>query len=268
MTAAHGRSPWEDRDHAALADRGRVARAALWSPSARGCPPASRSPRADIAAALARRRAGYGRGARMKFEQDEVEITGGRPARRDARQPGGDPGRQHRVAQVGDGDVARPGARRGPGRPGPQRAADPAPARPRRPGRDAEVRPRRRPAGAGAGQRPRDRRPGRAGRGRPAVPAPGVRHRDRSATWWRSARSARRTAPCRSRSDPAAGRRGPGALPGPGGQRGDAGGDRRGPQGRRHPRRGGRGGRLRPAARPGQPRALGPAARRRGWPPR
>jgi chorismate synthase len=32
---------------------------------------------ADIAAALARRRAGYGRGARMKFEQDEVELTGG-----------------------------------------------------------------------------------------------------------------------------------------------------------------------------------------------
>ena len=32
---------------------------------------------ADVAAALARRRAGYGRGARMTFEQDEVEITGG-----------------------------------------------------------------------------------------------------------------------------------------------------------------------------------------------
>ncbi len=32
---------------------------------------------ADLAAALARRRAGYGRGARMKFEQDEVEITAG-----------------------------------------------------------------------------------------------------------------------------------------------------------------------------------------------
>jgi chorismate synthase len=31
----------------------------------------------DIAAALARRRAGYGRGARMKFEQDEIEITAG-----------------------------------------------------------------------------------------------------------------------------------------------------------------------------------------------
>ncbi len=32
---------------------------------------------ADLAVALARRRAGYGRGARMKFEQDEAEITGG-----------------------------------------------------------------------------------------------------------------------------------------------------------------------------------------------
>jgi chorismate synthase len=32
---------------------------------------------ADVAAALARRRLGYGRGARQKFEQDEVEILGG-----------------------------------------------------------------------------------------------------------------------------------------------------------------------------------------------
>jgi chorismate synthase len=31
----------------------------------------------DITSALARRRAGYGRGARMTFEQDEVELTGG-----------------------------------------------------------------------------------------------------------------------------------------------------------------------------------------------
>ncbi len=31
----------------------------------------------DLAAALARRRAGYGRGARMTFEQDAVELTGG-----------------------------------------------------------------------------------------------------------------------------------------------------------------------------------------------
>jgi chorismate synthase len=32
---------------------------------------------ADVARELARRRLGYGRGARMSFEQDEVEITGG-----------------------------------------------------------------------------------------------------------------------------------------------------------------------------------------------
>ncbi len=32
---------------------------------------------ADLARALARRRLGYGRGARMKFEQDEVEFLGG-----------------------------------------------------------------------------------------------------------------------------------------------------------------------------------------------
>jgi chorismate synthase len=42
-----------------------------------GVPAGVRVSTGDIAAALARRRAGYGRGARMKFEQDEVEITGG-----------------------------------------------------------------------------------------------------------------------------------------------------------------------------------------------
>ena len=31
----------------------------------------------DVGVDLARRRLGYGRGARMKFEQDEVEILGG-----------------------------------------------------------------------------------------------------------------------------------------------------------------------------------------------
>src|SRR3982750_3355083 len=31
----------------------------------------------DVAAALARRRLGYGRGARMKFERDEVALLGG-----------------------------------------------------------------------------------------------------------------------------------------------------------------------------------------------
>ncbi|HEX6520581.1 MAG TPA: chorismate synthase [Streptosporangiaceae bacterium] len=42
-----------------------------------GVPAGVRLTTQDIADALARRRAGYGRGARMKFEQDEVELTGG-----------------------------------------------------------------------------------------------------------------------------------------------------------------------------------------------
>jgi chorismate synthase len=42
-----------------------------------GVPAGVRITTEDLAAALARRRAGYGRGARMTFEQDEVEITGG-----------------------------------------------------------------------------------------------------------------------------------------------------------------------------------------------
>ncbi len=42
-----------------------------------GLPAHVRVTTADIADSLARRRLGYGRGARMKFEQDEVTITGG-----------------------------------------------------------------------------------------------------------------------------------------------------------------------------------------------
>jgi chorismate synthase len=42
-----------------------------------GVPAGVRVTSADVADALTRRRAGYGRGARMKFEQDEVELTGG-----------------------------------------------------------------------------------------------------------------------------------------------------------------------------------------------
>jgi len=42
-----------------------------------GVPSGVRITTGDLAAALARRRAGYGRGARMTFEQDEVELTGG-----------------------------------------------------------------------------------------------------------------------------------------------------------------------------------------------
>jgi chorismate synthase len=42
-----------------------------------GVPAGVRVSTEDIAGALARRRAGYGRGARMTFERDEVELTGG-----------------------------------------------------------------------------------------------------------------------------------------------------------------------------------------------
>jgi chorismate synthase len=42
-----------------------------------GMPAGVRVGTGDLTAALGRRRAGYGRGARMKFEQDELEITGG-----------------------------------------------------------------------------------------------------------------------------------------------------------------------------------------------
>jgi chorismate synthase len=44
---------------------------------AEGVPAGVRVTTEDLSAALARRRAGYGRGARMSFEQDEVELTAG-----------------------------------------------------------------------------------------------------------------------------------------------------------------------------------------------
>ena len=44
---------------------------------AEGLPAGVETSTKDLAQALARRRLGYGRGARMKFEQDEVEILGG-----------------------------------------------------------------------------------------------------------------------------------------------------------------------------------------------
>src|SRR5258705_694679 len=41
----------------------------------------------DIAAELARRRLGYGRGPRMRFEADELELIGGIPPARPPRPP-------------------------------------------------------------------------------------------------------------------------------------------------------------------------------------
>ena len=216
---------------------------------------------ADIAAALARRRAGYGRGARMKFEQDEVEITGGV---RHGRTLGGpvairvantewpkwetvmsaDPVPPEELAdQARNAPLTRP-------RPG---HADLA-------GMQKYGHDDARPVLERASARETAARVA-LGEVATAVPAPGARRRGRQPCGRASARCAPRTGwrPARTTRP---GRRGPGALPGPGGERGDAGRDRRGPQGRRHPRRRGRGARVRPAAWPGQPRALGPAARR------
>ena len=153
---------------------------------------------AEIGRELARRRLGYGRGARMTFEQDEVEIIGGV---------------RHGVTlgspvaiRVGNSEwpkwetvmAADPGRPRGARRAGPQRPADPAPARPRRPGRHAEVRPHRRPADPGAGQRPGDGRPGRRRHGRQGAAAAGARHRDRLARG--RARLGARSSPACSRA--------------------------------------------------------------------
>ena len=146
-----------------------------------------------------------------------------------------------------------PGAHRG--------AAHPAPARPRRPGRHAEVRLHRRPRRARAGLGPRDRGPGggrRAGQGAAAPP----RRRRSCRTWCRWARCGPR----------------PPTRPGPADlDRVDASEVRcfdpaaeeamverdqgRG-QGRRLARRRRRGARLRRAGRARQPRPLGPQARR------
>ena len=111
-----------------------------------GVPAGVRVTSEDVAAALARRRAGYGRGARMKFEQDEVELTGGV---RHGVTLGGPV-----AIRVGNTEWPKwetvmspdPVAREELDGAGAQRPADQAAARPRRPGGHAEVRAHRRPA--------------------------------------------------------------------------------------------------------------------------
>ena len=143
-----------------------------------GVPAGVRVSTEDVAAALARRRAGYGRGARMTFEQDEVELTGGV---RHGLTLGGPVA--IRIANtewpkwetVMSPDPVDPETLDGQARNAPLTRPRPGP---RRPGRHAEVRPHRRPAGAGAGQRAGDGRPGGARRGGQAAAQPGPRHRD------------------------------------------------------------------------------------------
>ncbi len=109
---------WQDRHHAALADRGGIARP---------------RPRRHL-----RGRAGRGRGHDGRhracpgpppgwlrpWRPDEVRAGRGRadrrsPARDNARRPRRGPDRQHRVAEMGDRHVGRPGRRGRPGQPRP-----------------------------------------------------------------------------------------------------------------------------------------------------
>ena len=216
----------------------------------------------DIRDALARRRLGYGRGARMKFEQDEVTHRRWGAAREHPGRPGGDPGGQHRVAQVGDGHVRRPGRPRGPRGVGAQRPADPPAARATRTSpacrstpstrRDrcwSARRPGRRPPGSpwAGSRRTSSSRPSARGSSRHVIELGGVRAPD--GLWPEPGRRRRALD-----DDPV-------RCLDPDSQRQMVAEDRPGPRGRRHPRRRRRGGRPRAAAGPGLARALGPAAR-------
>ena len=120
----------------------------------------------QIGDALARRRLGYGRGARMKFEQDVVTILGGV---RHGLTQGGPVAIQvgntewPKWEQIMSADPVAPEILADQARNAP--LTRPA-ARPRRFHRHAEVRLRRGPARPGARQRTRNRHPGGARHGR------------------------------------------------------------------------------------------------------
>ena len=207
---------------------------------------------------------GYGRGARMKFEQDEVELLGGVRHGRTHGRPGRDPDRQHRVAEVGDGDGRRPG------RPPTMLAgqARNAPLTRPRPGH-ADLAGMQK-YGFDDARPVLERASARETAARVALGtvAAGVPARRRSASRCVShvvAHRRGRRAPTASLPGPATSTRvdaDPVRCLDPDAERGDGRRDRRGARRRRHPRRRRRGARLRPAAGPRQPRALGPPARR------
>ena len=143
-------------------------------------------------------------------------------------------------------------------------AGHPRPARPRRPGRRAQVRLQRRP------QRPRARlgaRDGGAGRGRRRRPRLPARARHRGLVVHGRGRR-RRGRPGECHPLARGGRRLAAALPGPRRRGRDDRPDRRGAVGRRHGRWRLRGRRPRAADRARVVRPLGPPARRARWPPR
>ena len=198
----------------------------------------------------------------MKFERDEVRVLGGV---RHGRTLGGpvaiEVGNSEwaKWEQVMSPDPVDAGRDR---RPGPQRPADPPAPRPRRPRRHAEVRLHRCTPDPRARQCPRDGRAGGPCGRRPRLPAAGRRHRGpQPRRAHRRSRRARVGDPFPLPADLAAIDESPVRCLDAVGRGSHGGGDRRGPPRRRHPRRRRRGARLRPAAGPGQPRALGPPAR-------
>ena len=141
--------------------------AAPWLPSSREWSQACTSPD-DIAAQLARRRLGYGRGARMKFEQDQVTVLAGV---RHGQTLGGPI-----AIEIGNTEWPKweTVMAADPVDPAELDVARNAPLTRPRPGHAdyagmVKVRLRRRPPGTGAGQCPRDRSPRRGWNGGPAL---------------------------------------------------------------------------------------------------
>ena len=158
----------------------------------------------DLRDALARRRLGHGRGARMKFEQDEVRFVGGV---RHGETIGGPVAVEigntewPKWEQVMSADPVDPAELEALAR---NAALTRPAARPRRPGRHAEVRLRRGPARPRARLRPRDRRPRGARPGRQRTSSSRPSARPWSPTWSSSAASAPRPASSPTADDVAA----------------------------------------------------------------
>ena len=211
----------------------------------------------QIAEELARRRLGYGRGPRMRFEADEITLIGGIRHGRTLGLAGGHRDRQHRVAASGPRRCRRPRAR------------------------PASVLTQPRPGHADlAGMQKygfddaRDVLERASARETAARVAAGALAKALLAHLGVSVLShvvqlGPERAPDGVRPEPGRprdGRRLGGALLRPGSRGGDGGRGQGGGQGRRLPGRGGRGPRLRRAGRAGQPRPLGPQARRPAGP--
>ncbi len=231
--------PLDVSRHAPLPDRRRVARPGP-DGDRRGVPLGRRARhRGRSTASSKRRQGGYGRGKRQTLETDRVIV---------------DSGTYHGVT-TGGADHAAADQQRRQART-PEGAGRPA-GRPHRPGRRDQLSDRH-PPGPRTRQRPRD---GLAGGRRRRWP--GCCSRELGIEVFGYVRELGGIdAPPPAVVRPGRPRRQPGLHAEPRGRPGDRRGDRRGQGGRRHARRRGRGGRHRLPDRPGQPRPVGPQARR------